>query len=110
MKGNKTRPRWTAVAAMLAALPALGQSATDEKAKQVVEATCNVCHPLATHVAHGYDAKGWHTVIRMMLNQGAPLQNDQVEKVTDYLIKTYPEKDKPAAKVIPGPVKVSMQE
>jgi virginiamycin B lyase len=110
MSNKKIHSPWVATALICAAFPALGQSSPDDKAKQTIEATCNTCHPLSARIGNGYDAKGWHTVMRMMLNQGAPVPKDQIEPITDYLIKTYPEKDKPAAKVIPGPVKTSMKE
>ena len=82
-----------------------------DKAKETVDATCNTCHPLAARVGSGYDAKGWHTVVRMMVNQGAPLPKDQVEAVTQYLIKTYPvdAAKREKAALIAGPVKVSMK-
>jgi len=97
---------WIAVAC---ALPLWAQA--QDKAKATVDATCNTCHPLSARVGTGYDAKGWHTVIRMMVNQGAPLAKDQVEPITQYLIKTYPIKESERAKaaVINGPLKVAMK-
>jgi len=104
------RQAWWKVVLMCAALPAMADGAADQQAKQVFDTTCNICHPVSARVGNGYDAKGWHTVIRMMLNQGAPLQKDQIEPLTQYLIKTYPEKGKPPARLVAGPVKVSMKE
>src|SRR5258708_8959860 len=46
----------------------------------------------------------------MMTNQGVPLPADQVEPLRAYLIKSFPEKAKPAGVVIPGPAKVSFKE
>ena len=40
--------------------------------------------------------------MRMMVNQGAPLQPDQIEPLKAYLIKSFPEKGKPDGVVIPG--------
>jgi virginiamycin B lyase len=95
--------------ALLCATPIWTQA--QDKAKQTVDATCNTCHPLSARVGTGYDAKGWHTVMRMMVNQGAPVPRDQMEAVTQYLIKTYPIKANERAKaaVIKGPLKVSMK-
>ncbi|HUL91676.1 MAG TPA: hypothetical protein VLV56_04940 [Burkholderiales bacterium] len=92
-----------------ASLPASAQA--PDKAKQTVDATCNTCHPLSARVGTGYDAKGWHTVMRMMVNQGAPVPKDQMEAMTKYLIKTYPVKkqDRAEASLIKGPLKVSMK-
>jgi virginiamycin B lyase len=95
--------------ALLCALPAWAQA--QDKAKATVDATCNTCHPLSARVGTGYDAKGWHTVMRMMVNQGAPVPKDQMEAMTQYLIKTYPVKegDRAKAALVKGPLKVSMK-
>ena len=45
----------------------------------------------------------------MMVNQGAPIPADQVEEITQYLIKTFPEKGKPSGVSVEGPVKVTFQ-
>jgi virginiamycin B lyase len=94
---------------VLCSLPVWAQA--QDKAKEAVDATCNTCHPLSARVGTGYDAKGWHTVMRMMVNQGAPVPKDQMEAMTQYLIKTYPIKvsDRAKAAVIKGPLKVSMK-
>ena len=107
MSGKSLLPL-TAVALLCAALPAWGAK---PDGKALVDATCNSCHPLTARTGSGYTSKGWHTVMRMMVNQGAPVPKakDEVAAMTDYLIKTFPEKDKPKAKVIKGPVKVSMK-
>jgi virginiamycin B lyase len=90
--------------------PAWAQkNSSEDKAKQAVDATCNTCHPLSARVGSGYDAKGWHTVMRMMVNQGAPVPKDQMGAMTRYLIKTYPVKGRAEAALIKGPLKVSMK-
>jgi virginiamycin B lyase len=93
----------------LCSLPVWAQA--QNKAKEAVDATCNTCHPLSARVGTGYDAKGWHTVVRMMVNQGAPVPKDEMEAMTNYLIKTYPVKkqDRAEASLIKGPLKVSMK-
>ena len=35
------------------ALPAWGQGAAEDKAKQLVDAKCNACHPLAARTGSG---------------------------------------------------------
>src|SRR5256885_13034088 len=65
----------------------------------------NSCHALSARVGSGYDAKGWHTVVRMMTNHGVALSKDEIAPMTDYLIKTYPEKEKAAAVVVKGPLR-----
>src|SRR2546423_11727063 len=45
----------------------------------------------------------------MMANHGVPIPADQMPAVKAYLVKTYPVKGRPAAVLVPGPAKVSMQ-
>src|SRR2546428_10012310 len=78
--------------------------------KEVVAASCNSCHPFHARLGGGYTAEGWRTVMRMMANHGVSVPPDQVATVTEYLIKNFPEKTKPAGVVIPGPAKVSIKE
>lgn len=77
--------------------------------KETVEAVCSVCHAL-NRLRAGYTPSGWHTVVRMMLNFGAPIPQDQVATVTDYLIRSFPERPRPAAVLISGPADVTITE
>jgi virginiamycin B lyase len=97
-------------AALLCAAPSRGEELPDGEGKEMVEATCTRCHTFFSRVGAGYTADGWHTVLRMMLNQGVPIAPDQLPTMTRYLIKNFPEKGKPAGAVVPGPAKVSMQQ
>jgi len=90
------------------ALPAASQELPEGRGKEMVAAQCTTCH--AFRPGGGYTATGWSTVIRMMTNHGAPIPRDQIVPITEYLIKNFPEKAKPAGAVVPGPVKVSMKE
>ena len=102
-------------AAMLVplALPALAQQPgadfPEGAGKQVVLETCGGCHDI-NRLKIGYTPEGWHTVMRMMQNMEAPIPADQVETVTQYLIKAFPERPRPAAKIIDGPVQVSIKQ
>jgi virginiamycin B lyase len=91
-------------------LPALSQELPDGPGKELAAANCNGCHTLLSRVGSGYTPEGWNTVLRMMVNQGAPLPADQIEPLKAYLIKNFPEKRKPAGAVIPGPAKISFKE
>ncbi len=91
------------------ALMALAAPAWSQDGKALVDATCNTCHPLTARVGSGYDERGWNTVMRMMINHGAPVAAENAPAMLDYLIKTYPIKGRPDAVVVPGPVKVSMK-
>jgi virginiamycin B lyase len=102
-------------AALAAALLWLGSQAMaqqplpDGPGKELAETNCNICHTLLSRVGSGYTASGWTTVLRMMTNQGAPLQADQIEPLKAYLIKNFPEKGKPDGVVIPGTAEVTFK-
>ena len=91
------------------ALPASGQELPEGKGKEMVAASCNTCHPFYARLGAGYTAEGWRTVMRMMANHGVAIPPDQLPTMTEYLIKNFPEKGKPAAVVVPGPARVSMK-
>jgi virginiamycin B lyase len=106
---NKTCVILTA-ALLSAAFPACGQQLPDGPGKELAEANCNICHTLLSRVGAGYTPQGWTTVLRMMVNQGAAVPADQIEPLKAYLIKSFPEKGKPAGVVIEGPSEVSFKE
>ena len=72
-------------------------------------ALCGGCHDI-NRARAGYTPEGWHTVMRMMLNFGAPVSKDQVDTLTDYLIKSFPERPRPAAVIVDGPVKATIKQ
>jgi virginiamycin B lyase len=76
--------------------------------KQRFVATCNGCHDI-NRVRVGYTPEGWLTVVRMMQNMGAPVPAEEWGPMTDYLIKNFPERKRPAAALIDGPVKISFE-
>jgi virginiamycin B lyase len=88
---------------------AIAQQLPDGPGKDLAETNCNICHTLLSRVGAGYTASGWNTVMRMMVNQGAPLQPDQIEPLKAYLIKSFPEKGKPVGVVIPGAAEISFK-
>ena len=62
-------------------------------------ATCDGCHDI-NRVRVGYTPEGWLTVVRMMQNMQAPVPADEWGAMTDYLIKNFPERKRPAAVII----------
>jgi len=90
--------------------PAWSQELPDGPGKDIVAAHCNSCHPLAARVGGGYTPEGWRTVVRMMVNHGVAIPPDQLDTVTAYLARNFPERPKPAGVVIPGSAKVSIKE
>src|SRR3954468_7043887 len=78
-------------------------------ARDLVAAKCYACHTFEARVGNGYTAEGWNTVLRMMVNHGAPLTREDLAQLTPYLVKNFPEKGKPPAVIVPGPLQVTMQ-
>jgi len=107
-----------AAAVAVAAIPLQAATSADPDAnklpagpeKGVIAEVCTACHELGRIVNGSYDAAGWNNVVHMMVNAGAALTPAQVQPVTNYLIKSFPEKPFPPFKEVPGPVKVSIKE
>ena len=96
-------------AGVLGATPhAWSQNLPDGAGKDTVAAVCGGCHDV-NRIRAGYTPEGWRMVVRMMQNMDAPVPKDQWETVTDYLIKNFPEKPRPAAVVIPGPAQIAIK-
>src|SRR5438132_567530 len=105
-----TRSLWSVLATVLLCwvLPAWGQGSAEDKAKPLVDAKCNSCHPLTARTGSGYTLEGWKTVMRMMTNHGVAVAPDELGPITDYLAKMFPVKRSPAV-LVPGPLKISIQ-
>ena len=78
--------------------------------KAVIEQACFGCHEPARIMNSGYNRQDWQNVVHMMLNVGAPVPPDQVAVLTDYLVKNFPEKPKPAPSLIAGGAHVEIKE
>lgn len=77
--------------------------------KELVANACGVCHDI-NRIKAGYTPEGWHTVVRMMQNAGAPVPPGEWPVVTTYLIANFPERPRPPAAIIPGPVEATIKE
>ena len=100
-------------AALWAASPAAGQGIPAQgfpegPGKETVVTTCGGCHDL-NRLTVGYTPDGWHTVVRMMQNFGAPVPDEEWPVVEAYLAKSFPEKPRPAGTTIPGPAQASIK-
>ena len=71
-------------------------------------ATCDGCHDI-NRIRVGYTADGWLSVVRMMQNVNAPVPAEEWGAMTDYLIKNFPERSRPPAAIIDGPVKADIR-
>jgi virginiamycin B lyase len=97
------------VAWLLCSGSGFAQDLPDGAGKETVAAACGGCHEV-NRVRAGYNPDGWRSVIQMMKNVDAPVPKDQWETVTEYLIKNFPEKPRPPAAVIDGPVQATIKE
>lgn len=101
-------------AVLCSALPVSAQqkpvNLPDGPGKESVQTYCSGCHGLARVAASGYPQAYWHTTVRMMMNFGVAIPQDQVVPMIDYLSKHYPEKPMPVATIIAGPVQVNFRE
>jgi hypothetical protein len=77
--------------------------------RQIVAVVCGGCHDI-NRIRVGYSPAGWQSVAHMMQNMEAPVQKDECPVVTAYLTKNFPERPKPAAVLIDGPVQVNIKE
>jgi virginiamycin B lyase len=98
-----------AAALSYAVIPARAQDLPEGPGEETVAAVCGGCHGINV-IKGGHTPEGWRTVVRMMQNVGTPVPPDQWETVTEYLIKSFPERPRPAAAVIDGPVMASIKE
>jgi virginiamycin B lyase len=102
---------------LVSVMTVLGTSATHAQytakewpegpSKQRFVDTCNGCHDI-NRVRVGYTPEGWLTVARMMQNMQAPVPADEWGAMTDYLIKNFPERKRPEAVIVDGPVKAEI--
>ena len=102
-------PPLLTIALLALAWPAQSQTLPEGKGKELVNNMCNSCHAFSARVGIGYTPQYWPTVMRMMKNQGLNLSPEQAEEAMAYLIKNYPEKPRPEALLVPGPVNVTMK-
>jgi virginiamycin B lyase len=101
-------------AALICAAPSARAQQTqanfpDGPGKETFVQFCGGCHDINRSRA-GYTPEGWRTVMRMMINFNVPVPKDQVDTLTDYLIKSFPERPRPAAVVVPGPAQAAIKQ
>src|SRR5579864_5883750 len=78
--------------------------------KATVQAACAACHSLTQVTSAGHDREEWDTVLHMMVNVGAPVPPDKFDTVLSYLVANFPPKPQPKAKIISGPISVTIKE
>lgn len=104
-------PFVVAVAVLGSALPARAEGGLPEgPGKSAVQTHCVQCHDLGQVTRAGYSRQGWANDLYMMINVGATLPKGQIDLVSAYLAKNFPEKPKPEAVVVPGKLNVTIRE
>ena len=83
-----------AIASAIAlAVPASAQQAQgdfpDGPGKETFVNFCGGCHDI-NRARAGYTPEGWQTVMRMMDNFNVPVPKQEVDTLTQYLIKNFP--------------------
>ena len=99
-------------ALLCSAMPAQAQQPAqdfpDGPGKEIFVAVCGGCHDI-NRARAGYTPDGWNTLQHMMQNFATPISAEDWPKVTAYLIKAFPERPRPPAAIIDGPVKASIK-
>ena len=63
---------------------------SEGQGKEIVETVCTQCHGLNIISSAGYGSKGeWGNVIADMIARGAPLLDDEIDVVAEYLAATF---------------------
>ena len=68
----------------------------DGPGKELVEANCVACHSLDYIIMNSpfLDKKGWEAVVNKMVKvMGAPIKQEDIPKIVDYLMKYYGRKN-----------------
>ncbi len=104
--------RAIAVVLLCSGCPAVAQQPPQDfpegPGKPIFVALCGGCHDI-NRARAGYTPEGWRSVMQMMVNFDVPIPKDQIATLTDYLIKSFPERPRPAAAIIQGPVQASIK-
>jgi competence ComEA-like helix-hairpin-helix protein len=87
----------------------------DGKGKDVVESACSDCHSLERIKTQRLDEEGWNSVLHEMLENGAPINANDMPVIVSYLAKNFgPDKkvniNKAAAEEIAGVLKLESAE
>jgi len=61
----------------------------DGKGKDVVESACSDCHSLERIKAQRLNEEGWNGVIHQMLENGAPINPNDLRVIVSYLVKNF---------------------
>ena len=98
-----------AFANSVCAQPKPGDDFPPGPGRDIVLSTCGGCHAI-DRLKAGYTATGWRTILEMKRNFDAPVAPENYETVAQYLIKSFPERPRPQAVVVAGPVQATIKQ
>jgi len=75
-----------AATGVLAAVPTAQQS---DRAEQILNRSCTVCHDLRPIQVQALDTDGWTTLVNTKIEKGAQVQKDDVPIVVEYLVNNH---------------------
>ncbi|MCK4910928.1 MAG: hypothetical protein KAR83_04775 [Thermodesulfovibrionales bacterium] len=79
-----------AVFVLMVSLPAFVSAVSDDEAKALFEAKCNLCHSATNATDMRETPDGWRAIVlRMKNDNGCDLSDAQVETITNYLSRHY---------------------
>lgn len=58
---------------------------------------CSTCHAPEIVAHQRLDREGWTTIVYQMANQGAVATDAELDEIIDYLSRSYPDEEQPAA-------------
>jgi virginiamycin B lyase len=77
--------------------------------KEMVQRACQLCHDYREFPQVNFDHEDWDAVVRTMVRGGAPLKEDEIPGVVDYLATSFKGTNTPGVSV-PGSVQATISE
>jgi len=65
------------------------------KGKQIVESVCTQCHSVRSITSSRFSREGWQNIVYDMISQGAPLLEEEIAEVVQYLAENFGKTKKP---------------
>jgi len=85
----------TALTLIFFALAAMAEEKLpDGPGKATVEKVCGECHGPEVIIGMTHDRQGWQELVDDMVVRGATPTKAEIKEIVDYLVRTYPKRDK----------------
>jgi len=93
------------------ALGAWGQGTLPPgEGKEILETRCTLCHNVERASTRKFAHEDWQDTVNRMIGYGAPVNNQQIAILVDYLASNFAGDPLPAGTVVPGGVEVTIKE